>query len=65
MKWAGHVARTGEERKVYRVLVGNSKEEDHSEDQGVDRRMRSEWIIERLAGVWIGFEWLRIGGELL
>jgi hypothetical protein len=23
MKWAGHVARMGEERKVYRVLVGN------------------------------------------
>jgi len=22
MKWAGHVARTGEERGVYRVLVG-------------------------------------------
>jgi hypothetical protein len=21
MRWAGHVARTGEERKVYRVLV--------------------------------------------
>jgi len=23
MKWAGHVARMGEEREVYRVLVGN------------------------------------------
>jgi hypothetical protein len=47
--------------------VGNLKEEDHSEDQGVDRRMRPEWIIGRLAGVWIGFEWFRIGigGELL
>jgi hypothetical protein len=22
MRWAGHVARTGEERKVYEVLVG-------------------------------------------
>jgi len=22
MRWAGHVARTGEEREVYRVLVG-------------------------------------------
>jgi hypothetical protein len=22
MKWAGHVARMGEERKVYKVLVG-------------------------------------------
>jgi hypothetical protein len=23
MRWAGHVARMGEERKVYKVLVGN------------------------------------------
>ena len=23
MRWAGHVARMGEEREVYRVLVGN------------------------------------------
>jgi hypothetical protein len=23
MRWAGHAARMGEERKVYRVLVGN------------------------------------------
>jgi len=26
MRWAGHVARMGEERGVYRVLVGNRKE---------------------------------------
>ena len=25
MKWAGHVARMGEERGVYRVLVGKQK----------------------------------------
>jgi hypothetical protein len=25
MRWAGHVARMGEERKVYKVLVGKSK----------------------------------------
>jgi len=25
MRWAGHVARMGEERGVYRVLVGNPK----------------------------------------
>ena len=24
MRWAGHVARMGEERRVYRVLVGNT-----------------------------------------
>jgi hypothetical protein len=25
MRWAGHVARMGEERKVYKVLVGKAK----------------------------------------
>jgi hypothetical protein len=25
MRWAGHVIRMGEERKVYKVLVGKSK----------------------------------------
>jgi hypothetical protein len=25
MRWAGHVARMGEERKVYKVLVGKSE----------------------------------------
>jgi hypothetical protein len=25
MRWAGHVARVGEEREVYRVLVGKSE----------------------------------------
>jgi hypothetical protein len=40
----------GEERKVYRVLVGKPEEGDHLEDQGVDGRMGSEWILRRLAG---------------
>jgi hypothetical protein len=53
MRWAGHVARMGEERKVYKVLV---------EDQGVGGKMGSEWILGKLAwGVWIGFDWFRTG----
>jgi hypothetical protein len=39
----------GEERKVYKVLVGNPKERDHLEDQGVGGKMGSEWILGRLA----------------
>jgi hypothetical protein len=57
----------GEERKVYKVLVGK-KERDHSEDQGVGGKMGSKWILGRLArGMWIGFDWLRTetGGGLL
>jgi hypothetical protein len=44
------VPRMGEERSVDKVLVVSQKERDHLEDQGVDGRMRSEWILGRLAG---------------
>jgi hypothetical protein len=40
MRWAGHVARMGEGRNVYRVLVRTPKEKDHLEDKGVDGRMK-------------------------
>jgi hypothetical protein len=46
----------------------SSKDRNHSEDHGIGGRMGSEWILGRLAwGVWIGFNWLRIGtsGRLL
>jgi hypothetical protein len=43
----------GEERNVYRVLMGKT---------GVDGKMGSEWILGRMAGgVQIGSSWLRIG----
>jgi hypothetical protein len=50
VRWAGYVARMGEERNVYKVLMGNPEGKNHLEDQGVDGRMGSEWILERLAG---------------
>ena len=34
--WAGHVARMGECKGVYSVLVGNMRERDHFGDPGVD-----------------------------
>jgi hypothetical protein len=49
MKWTRHVARMGEERKVYKVLVGKPEGNRHLEDQGIDGRMGSEWILGRLA----------------
>jgi hypothetical protein len=62
MRWAGHVARMGEERKVYNFWWESPKEKDHLEDQGVGGKMGSEWILGRLAwGVWTGFDWLRTG----
>ena len=36
MRWAGHVARMGEERGVYRVLVGKPEGRNHWGDLGVD-----------------------------
>jgi hypothetical protein len=50
MRWAGHVERMEEERKVYKVLWKSPKERDHFEDQGVGGKMGSEWILGRLAG---------------
>jgi hypothetical protein len=61
MRCVGHVARMGEERKVCKILVGTPKERDYLEDQGVDGRMGSEWVLGRLAGGWSGFSCLRIG----
>jgi hypothetical protein len=45
MRWEGHVARTG--RGTYRVLVGNVRERDHSEDPGVDGRIILRWIFRK------------------
>jgi hypothetical protein len=62
IRWASHVVRMGEERKVYKVLVGNPEGNNHLEDQGIYGRMRSQWILGRLGGgAWSGFSWLSIG----
>jgi hypothetical protein len=45
MKWLGHVARMGQKRNAYNILVGNLKERDHLEDIGVDGRVILEWIL--------------------
>jgi hypothetical protein len=61
MRWVGHVARMGEERKCTRFGWESPKERDHLEDQGVGGKMGSEWILGRLVwGMWIGLDWLRI-----
>jgi hypothetical protein len=62
MRWAGHVARMGEETKAYKVLVGNP------EGKRPLVRPRRRWedgirldLREIGLGLWIGFDWLRIG----
>jgi hypothetical protein len=63
MRWAGHVARVGEERKVYKVLVGKT---EGKRPLGIPRRrwedgIRMDLREIGLGGVWIGFDWLRTG----
>jgi hypothetical protein len=62
MRWAGHVARMGEGRGAYRVLVGDLREGNHLEDPGVDGRIILKWIFKKWdGGTWTGLIWLRIG----
>jgi hypothetical protein len=58
MRWAGHVARMGKGRNVYRVLVGKPEGKSNLKDQGVDGRMGSKWTLGRL--VWGGVEWIHL-----
>jgi len=68
MRWAGHVARMGEERGVYRVLVGKPEGRNHWGDRGVDGCIILGWISRRCdVGIWTGLGWPRIetgGGRL-
>jgi len=47
MRWAGHVARTGESRGKYRVLVGKPEGKNHLEDPGIDGRKILRWIFRK------------------
>jgi len=45
MSWAGHVARMGEGRIVYRVLIVRPKTGYHQEDLGVGGRITLKWTL--------------------
>jgi hypothetical protein len=47
MRWAGHVARIGEGRSVYRVWLGGPNVRDHWEDLGVGGRITLRWALRR------------------
>ena len=68
MRWAGHVARMGEERGCIGSWWGNRRERDHRGDLGVDGWIILGWISRRWdVGIWTGLGWLRIeigGGSL-
>ena len=62
IRWAGHVARMGKKRGVYRVLVGKP---EGKRPLRRPRRRREDNIkidlYEVGGGVWTGSIWLRIG----
>ena len=66
MRWAGHVARMGEERGVYRVLVGKPEGKrplERPRRRWVDNIRMDLWDL----GTWTGLCWPRIetgGGRL-
>jgi hypothetical protein len=48
MRWGRACGTHGRREKVYRVLVGKARRKKTLlEDQGVDGRMGSEWILGR------------------
>jgi len=59
MRWAGHVTCMGEERGVYRVLLGKL------EGRRPLGRPRRRWVDIRMdlqeMGMWTGLGWPRIG----
>ena len=66
MRWDRHVARMGEERGVYRVLV------EKPEGKRPLGRPRCRWVVNirtdlQVVGIWTGLGWPRIetGGGLL
>jgi hypothetical protein len=68
MRWAGHAARLGAERKVLKNLVGKPEGKRPLGRPGCGwENMNSMDLREIGLGVWIGFDWLRTvtGGGLL
>jgi hypothetical protein len=61
MRWAGHVARTGEERRVYKVLVGKP---EGKRPLGRPRRRWEDGIRMDLREIGLGgVDWIRLSHD--
>jgi len=47
MRWARRVARMGERRGAYRILVGKPEGQNHLEDPGIAGRVTLRWIFRK------------------
>jgi hypothetical protein len=57
MRWAGHVARIGEDRKVYEVLVGKP---EGKRPLGIPRHGIRMHLLEIVLG---GVDWIRLAQD--
>jgi len=61
LRWAGHVARMGEERGRIGSWCGNRREGDQRGDLGIDGWIILGWTSRRCdVGIWTGLGWPRI-----
>jgi hypothetical protein len=61
MRWAGNIARVGENRNAYRILVGKPKEK---RPLGRPRRRWEDEIKKDLKGIeWGGMEWIDLAQD--
>ena len=61
MRWAGHVARMGEERGCIGSWWGNRREGNHWGDLGIDGWIILGWISRRWdVGIWTRLGWPRV-----
>jgi hypothetical protein len=62
ISWLRRVARMGEGRGLYGVLVGKSGERDHKGNPDLDGGTTLRWFFSKLnVEVWTGLRWLRMG----
>jgi hypothetical protein len=62
MRWAGHVARMGDRRGAYKVLVGRPEGKRVHVRRKHRWENKSKWIFKKWEGeFWTGLIWVRIG----
>jgi hypothetical protein len=61
MIWAGHVARMGEKRNAYRILVGKPEGKSPLRNQDVGGWTILKWILDRMG--WYGMDWIDLAQD--